>query len=52
MYIYNTHIVLLFFFGGLILLGIGILGEYLARIYEELKDRPLYIISEKAKNQE
>ena len=39
-------IVLIFFFGGLILLGIGILGEYLARIYEELKNRPLYIIEE------
>lgn len=30
--------------GGFILISIGILGEYVARIYEEIKDRPLYII--------
>ena len=30
--------------GGLILLSIGILGEYIARIYIEVKNRPIYII--------
>jgi len=31
--------------GGGILLSIGVLGEYIARIFEEVKDRPLYIVS-------
>lgn len=33
------------FFGGVQLLSIGILGEYIARIYDESKGRPLYIIA-------
>lgn len=31
--------------GGLILVSLGIVGEYLARIYTEVKDRPKYLIS-------
>lgn len=31
--------------GGAILMGIGILGEYVARIYDEIKARPLYLVS-------
>jgi len=31
--------------GGAILVGIGILGEYVARIYDEIKARPLYLVS-------
>ncbi len=34
------------FFGGLQLLTLGLIGEYLARIYTESKRRPLYIIDE------
>lgn len=34
--------------GGGILLAIGVLGEYVARIYEEVKGRPLYVISTSA----
>jgi len=32
--------------GGVMIL-IGVLGEYVARIYEEIKGRPLYVISDK-----
>lgn len=34
------------FFGGMQLLSIGILGEYVARLFVEVKQRPLYLIAE------
>ncbi|GAD80499.1 glycosyltransferase family 2 protein [Vibrio ezurae] len=37
-------LVAILFIGGVQLISIGILGEYIARIYNESKDRPLYII--------
>lgn len=39
--------VVFLFFSGVILVMLGIIGEYIARIFEEVKGRPLYIISEK-----
>jgi polyisoprenyl-phosphate glycosyltransferase len=34
------------FFSGVQLLSLGIIGEYIARIYDESKNRPLYIIKD------
>lgn len=34
------------FFSGVQLLGMGIVGEYIARIYDESKNRPIYIVKE------
>lgn len=42
---YATIIVTIIFFGGIQLLSIGILGEYIARIFTEVKKRPPYIIA-------
>lgn len=36
------------FFNGILLIALGIMGEYIGRIYEEAKDRPLYILADKA----
>jgi glycosyltransferase involved in cell wall biosynthesis len=39
-----TIVILVLFLGGIQLLGIGILGEYIGRIYEEVKERPRFIV--------
>lgn len=45
---YATIVVAIMFFGGIQLLSIGILGEYIARIFNEVKNRPAYIIAKKS----
>lgn len=43
---YVTTIIFILFFGGCQLVSVGVLGEYIARIFAEVKNRPLYIVSE------
>lgn len=47
---FPTVILLQLLIGGLIMLSLGIIGHYLARIYEEVKGRPKYIVREHTKN--
>lgn len=44
---YASLLVCILFLGGIQLLALGIFGEYIGRIFAEVKDRPLYIIDEK-----
>jgi polyisoprenyl-phosphate glycosyltransferase len=43
---FATVILLELIIGSLLMISLGIIGEYLARIYEEVKGRPRYIVSE------
>ena len=42
---FTTVILLILIIGGFLMLSLGIIGHYIARIYEEVKGRPKYIIS-------
>ena len=44
---FTTVILIILIMGSLILMGLGIIGYYIAKIYEEVKCRPRYIISKK-----
>ena len=41
---FTSLVVLITFFGGIQLLSIGIIGEYIGRIFNETKNRPLYVV--------
>lgn len=44
---YASLLSVMLFFNGLILMGLGVLGEYVARIFIEVKGRPLYLVRER-----
>ncbi len=43
---FSTIVLSILFLGGVQLLSIGILGEYIGRIYNEVKQRPLFLVNE------
>lgn len=47
---FTTVILLLLIIGGLLMLSLGVIGHYIARIYEEVKGRPKYIIRQVTDN--
>ena len=44
---FTTLILCVLFLGGVQLISIGVLGEYIGRIYDESKQRPLYVVEER-----
>lgn len=43
---FATLEITILFTGSMIMIGLGIIGQYLARMYDELKQRPLYLVAE------
>ena len=44
---FTTVILLILLIGSIIMISLGIIGYYIARIYQEVQGRPRYIISKK-----
>ncbi|TLD97847.1 glycosyltransferase [Helicobacter jaachi] len=49
---YPSLIVIITFIGGIQLILLGVIGEYIARIYEQVKNRPIYILENLSENSE
>lgn len=43
---YNTLLIITLFLGGIQLISLGVIGEYVGRIFNETKNRPLYLIQD------
>jgi polyisoprenyl-phosphate glycosyltransferase len=43
---WTSTVVVAFFVGGVQLIVLGVIGEYVGRIYDEVRRRPLYLVSE------
>ena len=48
---FTTVILLLLLIGGSIMISLGIIGHYIARIYDEVKNRPRYIVSRRTEEE-
>ncbi len=49
---YSSLIAVVLFLGGLQLLSLGLIGEYLGRVFRETKNRPLYFLNKKEVNED
>ena len=49
---WSSSLTITCFFGGIQLISLGVIGEYVGKIYLEVKHRPKYIISERTWDEE